>query len=80
MFLCNFVKNQWILMQLSLLELQMNDTCDIINFTHLTWLVLLHHLMKVKTPKMLYYSRILLKNIASDDHSFIEVHQGHHVP
>jgi len=39
-------------MQLSLLDLQMNDTCDIMNFTHLTWLVLLHYLMKVKTPKM----------------------------
>jgi len=35
-FLCNFVKNQCILMQLSLLELQTNDTCDIMNFSHLT--------------------------------------------
>jgi len=35
-------------MQLSLLELQMNDTCDIMKFTHLTWLLLLHYLMKVK--------------------------------
>jgi len=67
-------------MQLSLLELQSNDTCDVMNFTHLAWLVLLHYLVKVKTPKMLYYSRILLKNIASDDHSFIKVLQGHHVP
>jgi len=67
-------------MQLSVLELQTNDTRDIMNFTHLTWLVLLHCLVKVKTPKMKYYSRILLKNIASDDHSFITVHQGHHVP
>ena len=45
-FLCNFVKNQWILMQFSLLDLQMNVTCDIMNFTHLTWLVLLHYLVK----------------------------------
>jgi len=67
-------------MQLSLLELQTNDTSDVMNFTHLAWLVLLHYLAKVKTPKMLYYSRILLMNIASDDHSFIKVHQGHHVP
>jgi len=29
------VKNQRILMQFSLLELAMNDTCDM-NFTHLT--------------------------------------------
>jgi len=36
-------------MQFSLLDLQKNDTCDIINFTHLTWLVLLHYLVKVKT-------------------------------
>jgi len=39
-------------MLLSLLELQTNDTCDIMNFTHITWLVLLHYLVKVKTPKM----------------------------
>ena len=35
-FVCNFVKNQWILMQFSLLELTMDDTCDGMNFTHLT--------------------------------------------
>jgi len=35
-FVCNFVKKQPILMQFSLLGLQMNDTCDSINFTHLT--------------------------------------------
>jgi len=34
-FLCNFVKNQRILMQSSLLELTMNDTCDGTNITHL---------------------------------------------
>jgi len=39
-------------MQLSLLESQTNGTCDIMNFTHLTWLVLLRYLVKVKTPKM----------------------------
>jgi len=32
---CNFVKNQRILMLFSLSELTMNDTCDGINFTHL---------------------------------------------
>jgi len=35
-FVCNFVKNQRILMQFSLLELMMNDTSDGMNFTHLT--------------------------------------------
>ena len=34
-FLCNFVKNQLILMQFSLLKLTMNDTCDGMNFTYL---------------------------------------------
>jgi len=30
----------------------MNVTCDIMNFTHLSWLVLLHYLVKVETLKM----------------------------
>ena len=40
-------------MELSLLELQTNGTCDIMNFTHLTWLVLLHYLVKVKTENVI---------------------------
>jgi len=39
-------------MHFSLLDLQMNVTCDIMNFTHLTWLVLQHYLVKVETLKM----------------------------
>jgi len=35
-FVRNFVKNQRILMQSSLIDLEMNDTCDSMNFTHLT--------------------------------------------
>jgi len=35
-FFCNFVKNQQILMQFSLLAFEMNDTCEGMNFTHLT--------------------------------------------
>jgi len=35
-FVRNFVKNQQILMQFSLFYLTMNNTCDGINFTHLT--------------------------------------------
>ena len=35
-----------------LLDLENNSTCDGMNFTHLTWLVLLHYLVKVETPKM----------------------------
>jgi len=46
-------KNQRILMQFSLLDLQMNDTCDAMNFTLLTWLVLLHYLVKVKTQHVI---------------------------
>jgi len=30
----------------------MNDTCEGMNFTHLTYTVLLHYLVKVKKPKM----------------------------
>jgi len=45
-------KNQRILMQFSLIDLEMNGTCDSMNFTHLTQLMLLHYFVKVKTPKM----------------------------
>ena len=38
-------------MQFSLLDLEMNDTCDGMNFTHLTQLMLLHYLVKVKHRK-----------------------------
>jgi len=33
---CNFVKNQRFLMQFSLVDLQMNDTCVSMNFTYIT--------------------------------------------
>ena len=39
-------------MQFSVLDLMMNGTCDSMNFTHLTWLMLQHYLVKVETPKM----------------------------
>jgi len=39
-------------MPFSLLDLEKNSTCDIMNSTHLTWLVLLHYLVKAETPKM----------------------------
>jgi len=35
-FVCNFVKNQRILMYFSPLDLEMNGTYDSISFTHLT--------------------------------------------
>ena len=35
-FVCNFVKTQRILIQFSLLDLQMNVTCEGMNFTHVT--------------------------------------------
>jgi len=34
---CNFVRNQRILMQFSLLDFKMNDTCDSMNVIHLTY-------------------------------------------
>ena len=39
-------------MPFSLLFLEKNSTCDGMNFTHLTWLMLLHYLVKVETLKM----------------------------
>ena len=39
-------------MHFSLLDLEMNSTCDDMNFTHLAWLMLLHYLVKFETPKM----------------------------
>jgi len=35
-FVCNFVKNQLILMQIFLVDLDMNGTCESMKFTHLT--------------------------------------------
>jgi len=35
-FVCNLVKNQQILMHFPLLDLQKNDRCEDMNFTHLT--------------------------------------------
>ena len=39
-------------MQFSLLDSKMNDTCDGMNFTHFTYLLLLHYLVNFETPKM----------------------------
>jgi len=36
----------------------MNGTSDHVNFTSLTYIMLLHYLVKAKTPKMYYYSGI----------------------
>jgi len=39
-------------MPFSLLDLGKNSTCNGMNFTQLTSLMLLHYLVKVETPKM----------------------------
>jgi len=39
-------------MSFSPLDLEKNSTCDDMNITHLTWLILLHYLVKVETLKM----------------------------
>jgi len=39
-------------MQFSVLDLEKNCTCDGMNLTHLTWLVLPHYLIKIEIPKM----------------------------
>jgi len=36
----------------SLLDFKMNSICECMNFTQLTYLMLLHNLVKVETPKM----------------------------
>ena len=38
-------------MQVSLLDLKIGDTCDGMDFIQLTYLMLLHYLVKVKTPE-----------------------------
>jgi len=48
---CNFVKNQRILTPFSLLDVEMNGTCDSMNFTHLIELMLLQYLVKFETAK-----------------------------
>ena len=45
----NFIKYKRILMQFSLLDLEMNGTCRSMNFTRLTSVMLLHYLVKFKT-------------------------------
>ena len=50
--LCNLVKNQWISVRFSLLDLRMNDAHKGINFALLTWLMFLHYLVKVEALKM----------------------------
>jgi len=39
-------------MQLSLIDLEMNGTCDSVTFIHLTYLMELQYLVKIKTLKM----------------------------
>jgi len=39
-------------MQYSLLNLTMNNTCDSMNLTYLTYLMMLDYLVKVETVKM----------------------------
>jgi len=39
-------------MPFSLLDSEKISTCDGMNFTHITWLMLLHYLVKVETQKM----------------------------
>ena len=41
------VKNQWILMQFSQLDLGMNGVHKGVNFANLAYLILLHYLVKV---------------------------------
>ena len=42
-------------------RLKMNVTCNCMNFTHLRYLMLLHYLVKVKTPKNITLQRGIAK-------------------
>jgi len=39
-------------MPFSLLDFKKNCTCDGMNFAHLTWLMILHYLVKLEASKM----------------------------
>jgi len=80
-FFCNFVKNQWILIQFSVLDLQMN----------VTWRYFLYppHLFSVATLRCESQNTknvILQWDITKEScilfvyHCFVKVDQGHHMP
>ena len=79
-FVCNFVKNQRILMQFSLRDLEMNGTCDtehdpphVINVATLPC-------ESQNTENVILQLYITTKKLHHMYHSFIKVDQGHHVP
>jgi len=47
----------------------MNDTCDDINFNHLTKLMLLHYLVKVETLKKMHVNTSLAFNVVTIEQS-----------
>jgi len=65
-------------MQFSQLDLKMNGICDGMNFTHLTELMLLHYLVKVKTLKCNITAGDYQTKLHQMYHSFIKVDQDHH--
>jgi len=50
-FVYNFVRNQWILMLFSLIDLEMNARCKGMNLIYLAQFTLLHYLVIVETLK-----------------------------
>jgi len=61
-------------MQFPLLDLPMNDLCDRVNFTHLTELMLLQYLVKVKTlQNVILQCDITKENCTNAAYSFIEM-------
>ena len=57
LFVCNSVKHWQILVPFSLLDLQMNVMWRYV-YTHLTWSMLLHYLVKLEMPKTLEMPKI----------------------
>jgi len=52
-------------MPFSLLDLEKNCTCDVMNLTHLSCLVLLHYLVKTETTKKMHSHAIQLLTVTT---------------
>jgi len=78
-FVCNLVKNQRIFMMFSLLYLNMNGTCDGMNFTQLLINAATANniLWKSKHRKCNITAGYYQRKLHQIYHSFIEMDQGH---
>ena len=70
-FFCTFCQNQTISTLFSLPDVEINDTCGDMNFTHLTKLMLLHYLAKLKTPKTPVNTNLAFNVTTKNQPSFV---------